>query len=106
MQTLYSRSVRQQDAIHTLKKCFVIKNPNLCQRVGRNFTRRAHVGVKRCNVTPAIHSAGQFKVHTQANIYLYTAVSDGYLNALLVLKLKPRVVTTGADTNPRNAAVG
>ena len=43
MQTLYSRSVRQQDAIHTLKKCFVIKNPNLCQRVGWNFTRREHV---------------------------------------------------------------
>ena len=54
MQTLYSRSVRQQDAIHTLKKCFVIKIPNLCQRVGWNFTRRAHVGVKRCNVTPAL----------------------------------------------------
>ena len=54
MQTLYSRSVRQQDAIHTLKKCFVIKNPNLCQRVGWNFTRRAHVGVKRCNVTAAL----------------------------------------------------
>ena len=50
MQTLYSRSVRQQDAIHTLKKCFVIKNPSLCQRVRWNFTRWAHIGVKRCNL--------------------------------------------------------
>ena len=56
--------------------------------------------------TIMLHFAGQFKVHTQANIYLYTAVSDGYLNALLVLKLKPRVVITVSHTNPRNAAVG
>ena len=54
-----------------------------------------------------LHFAGQFKVHTQANIYLYIQLSvTDILNALLVLKLKPRVVITGAHTNPRNAAVG
>ena len=30
-----------------------------------------------------LHFAGQFKVHTQANIYLYTAVSDGYLKRIV-----------------------
>ena len=40
MQTLYSRSVRQQDAIHTLKKCFVIKNPTY----GSVLDEISHVG--------------------------------------------------------------
>ena len=71
MQTLYSRSVRQQDAIHTLKKCFVIKNPNLCQRVGWNFTRRAHVGVKRCNVTPALS-----KISPPAHLIVVTYMTE------------------------------
>ena len=34
-----------------------------------------------------IHSAGQFKVHTQANIYLFTAVSDGYLKRIVGFKV-------------------
>ena len=60
MHSLYSRSVRLQDAIHTLKKCFVIKNLNLCQRVGWNFTRQAHAGVKRCNVTAPLDRSGAY----------------------------------------------
>ena len=35
-----------------------------------------------------LHFAGQFKVHTQANIYmyLYTAVSDGYFKRIVGFK--------------------
>ena len=40
MQTLYSRSVRQQDVIHTLKKCFVTKNPTYASV----FDEMSHVG--------------------------------------------------------------
>ena len=36
--------------------------------------------------TIILHFAGQFKVHTQANIYLYTAVSDGYLKRIVGFK--------------------
>ena len=33
-----------------------------------------------------LHFAGQFKAHTQANIYLYTAVSDGYFKRIVGFK--------------------
>ena len=45
-----------------------------------------------------LHFAGQFKVHTQANIYLYTAVSDGYFKR--IVGFKPRVVIIGAHKQP------
>ena len=52
--------------------------------------------------TIILHFAGQFKVHTQANIYLYTAVSDGYLKRIVGFKCihKPRVVIIGAHKLP------
>ena len=33
-----------------------------------------------------LHFAGQFEVHTQADIYLYTAVSDGYFKRIVGFK--------------------
>ena len=42
-----------------------------------------------------LHFAGQFKVHTQANIYLYTAVSDGYFKRIVGLLLQVRTQTRG-----------
>ena len=37
--------------------------------------------------TIILHFAGQFKVHTYANIYLYIAVSDGYLKRIVGFKM-------------------
>ena len=48
-----------------------------------------------------LHFAGQFKVHTQANIYLETAVSDGYFKRIVGFKALSHVSLLQVRTQTR-----